>query len=88
MWAQSCTFSEIPRCAKQLVCRQLWAVHVCRLGELGVKSTDAGRGGAAWCNCTCTDADVQSSSKGDGAKLSRSGLSLPVYAQGSLLDLG
>lgn len=34
--AQSGVFTEMPRCAKQLVCRQLWPVHMCRLGELGV----------------------------------------------------
>lgn len=41
-------------------------------------STGAGRGGAAWHNCTCTDMDVQSSSNGDGAKPFSSGLSPPA----------
>lgn len=33
-WAQSCLFTEMPRCAKQLVCRQLWPVSTCGLGGL------------------------------------------------------
>lgn len=35
-WAQSGLFTEMPRCAKQLVCRQLWPVSTCGLGELAV----------------------------------------------------
>lgn len=33
-WAQSLLFTEISRCAKQLVCRQLWPVSTCGLVEL------------------------------------------------------
>lgn len=35
-WAQSRLFTEMPRCAKQLVCRQLWPASTCRLLELAV----------------------------------------------------
>lgn len=34
-WAQTCVFTEVPRCAKQLARRSLQPVHACRAGKLG-----------------------------------------------------
>lgn len=88
-WAQSRIFTEMPRCAKQLVCRQLWPFYICRLGDLGVTAEALMQAETVHLGITAhAPTHVQSSSNGDGAKLSVSGLPLPVDAQGSLVDLG
>lgn len=76
-WAHSCLLQKCPDVQNS------WCAGSCGLsarvgGGAGSHcwSTGAGREGAAWHSCRCSDTDVQSSSNGDGAN--HSALACPL----------